>query len=395
MRACGTPHLLELYDGMKIAFVTYGFGLGGTDRVCCHLAQGFHDLGDDVTILACAGGGKGEPALKEIIRGGPPIRFLAGRRWGHRQLQKAMSILPYVCWLRRERPDFVVATGNNICRFTALGFRLAGVGDTSRLIVKTTNPIIRPRKGLAEKLRRRAFERAFRDASAVLTLSEEESLLLAQSFPTAATRFRAVYNPYLTAAFERDTESHAEARANPRLDDKIVMLAVGRLHGQKNYPRMLHAFASLVRAGRSNLTLRIAGDGPDRAAITALINELDIADNTELLGYTTDIPHLMATADVLLLSSDYEGLPAAVIEALACNCPVISTDCFPMAKALLGHLPGCLVVEQSDSDAFAVALARWLDERQALSPLRPYALRYSTANAIHSHRTAILESSSL
>jgi glycosyltransferase involved in cell wall biosynthesis len=381
---------------MKIAFVTFGFGLGGTDRVCCHLAQGFHDSGDDVAILACAGGGKGEPVLHGIIAGGPPTTFLTHRRWGHRQVQKFMSLLPYIRWLRRERPDFVVATGNNICRFTALGFRLAGIGTTSRLVIKTTNPVIRPRKGLKERLRRRAFEHAFRDASAVLTLSDQESLLLARSFPAAANRFRAVYNPYLTAAFERaSAENHAERKASGRNDGRIVMLTVGRLHHQKNYPRMLHAFAKIVRGGRTDLILRIAGDGPDRAEVAELINKLNIAHNVELLGYTSNVPELMAAADVLLLSSDYEGLPAVVIEALACNCPVISTDCFPMAKALLEPLPGCLVVEQSDPDCFAAALTQWLESPRERHPLRSHALRYSTASAIQSHRKAILESSSL
>jgi glycosyltransferase involved in cell wall biosynthesis len=381
---------------MKIAFVTYGFGLGGTDRVCCHLARGFHDLGDEVSILACAGREEGESALKDTIAGGPHTVFLTRSRWGHRQVQKLMSMLPYIHWLKQERPDFVVATGNNICRFTALGFRLAGVRNTSRLIIKTTNPVIRPKKGLGERLRRRAFERAFRDASAVLTLSDEESSQLAQSFPRAASRFRAVYNPYLTATFEQaSAESHAEREACARDDNKVIMLAVGRLHHQKNYPRMLRAFAALVRAGRTNLLLRIAGDGPDRAAIVELINELNIADYVELLGYTGEVPKLLTTADVLLLSSDYEGLPAVVIEALACNCPVISTDCFPMAKALLGPLPECLVVEQNNSDAFATALNQWLEDSWERPPLRPHALRYSTASAIQSHRAAILESSSL
>lgn len=379
---------------MKIAFVTYGFGLGGTDRVCCHLAQGFHDMGDEVTILACARGGKGEPALRDIIKGGPPVAFLTNRKWGHRQAQKIMSMLAYIRWLRRERPDFVVATGNNICRFTALGFRLAGMKRTSRLIIKTTNPVLRPRKSLAEKIRRRAFGRAFLDASAVLTLSEEESLLLARTFPKSATQFRAVYNPYLTAAFEQDpAEGHVNEGSSSWDDKKTVMLAVGRLHHQKNYPRMLRAFAALIQAGRSNLTLRISGDGPDREAIIRLIQKLNIAENVELLGYTNDVRGLMAAADVLLLSSDYEGLPAVAIEALACNCPVISTNCFPMAKTLLGSLPRCIVVDEGSTEAFTAALTQWLDGARERPSLRPYALRYSTPSAIQSHRAAILESS--
>lgn len=375
---------------MKIAFVTYGLGLGGTDRVCCQLAQGFRELGDDVSILACSNGGRGEAALRGIIEGGPSLVILARRKWGHRQIQKMMALPNYVRWLRSERPDFVVATGNNICRFTALGFRLAKVGARSQLVIKTTNPVVRRRKTLPEFFRRRAFGRAFRAACAVLTLSEEEAVGLTRNFPDVANRFGPVYNPYLTEAFEQGSAANIAPKAEK--EGKTVMLAVGRLHHQKNYPRMLKAFAELIGDGRTDVVLRIAGDGPDRREITALISDLGIADHVELLGYTTDIPQLMVDADVLLLSSDYEGLPAVVIEALACNCPVVSTDCFPMAKSLLEPLPACLVVEGRDAGSFAAALHKWLDLPRIRPLLRPHALRYSTANAVESHRVAMLKS---
>ena len=326
---------------MKIAFVTYGLGLGGTDRVCCHLARGFHDAGDAVTILACTDKGRGATALQDIIEGGPAVISLTRRKWGHRQIQKMMALLAYVRWLRAERPDFVVATGNNICRFAALGFRLARIKSTSRLAIKITNPVIRSRKKmLPEYIRRRAYDRAFRNSAAILTLSDEEAVVLAQWFPDAADRFHSVYNPYLTAAFEQGSaDSNANEGPEAGQGGKTVMLAVGRLHHQKNYPRMLKAFASVVHRGRRDLLLRIAGDGPDQSQVMAMISDLGIEDHVELLGYTNDIPQQMSNADVLLLSSDYEGLPAVVIEALACNCPVISTNCFPLAKSLLEPLP--------------------------------------------------------
>lgn len=375
---------------MKIAFVTYGLGLGGTDRVCCHLARGFHGLGDQVQILACANGGQGQPALKAIIEGGPTLTLLTRKKWGNRQVQKMMALPTYVRWLRAERPDFVVATGNNICRFTALGFRLARIASTSRLVIKTTNPVVRRKKSLSEYIRRRAFGRAFRAASAVLTLSKEEASLLARTFPDAANHFHPVYNPYLTEAFEQATAVPNKASVDG-VNGPTVMLAVGRLHHQKNYARMLRAFAMLIESGRRDLLLRIIGDGPDRQQITALINELGIADRVEMPGYTTDIPHQMARADVLLLSSDYEGLPAVVIEALACDCPVISTNCFPMAKALLEPLPGCLVVDGKDDSSFAAAMGKWLDMPRIRPTLRPHALHYTTASAVQSHRTAMLQ----
>ncbi|MET0248223.1 MAG: glycosyltransferase [Sphingobium sp.] len=374
----------------KIAFVTFGLGLGGTDRVCCHLARGFHEAGDDVTVLACTGKGKGQAILDAVIADGPSFVELAGVAWKNRQVQKAHALIGYVRWLRAERPDFVVATGNNICRFTALGFRLARIRSDSRLIIKITNPVIRPRRKLSERIRRHSLARAFEDAAAVLTLSREEARILACAFPRAAGRFHHVYNPYLTDAFDH-ASSDIERCERPKStgnDNKTVMLAVGRLHHQKNFPRMLHAFATLIHAGQSDLLLKIVGDGPDRQQIADLIDKLGLTEHVQMLGYSSDIPKSMAAADVLLLSSDYEGLPAVVIEALACDCPVISTDCFPAAKSLLQGIPHCRVADK-DVASLAAAMKTWLDMPRGRPKLREHALRYSTANAVESHRSAM------
>jgi glycosyltransferase involved in cell wall biosynthesis len=110
----------------------------------------------------------------------------------------------------------------------------------------------------------------------------------------------------------------------------------------------------------------------------------------QFLGYVSDVPALMASADLFVLSSDYEGLPAVVVEALAMNCPVISTDCFANARDLLEGLPGCAVAER-DSEALAEALRRWLAAPAPRPELRPFAERYSTRSAVESHLRAMEE----
>src|SRR5690606_33267050 len=116
--------------------------------------------------------------------------------------------------------------------------------------------------------------------------------------------------------------SVAEAAAEPGAGCRFV--AIGRLVAQKNYPLLIEAFA-LHAWPEDRLT--IAGEGPERSSIQSLIDQHELGDRVALAGHSDDVPELLDRSDVLVLSSDYEGLPAVIIEALAAGLPVATTDC--------------------------------------------------------------------
>ena len=160
-----------------------------------------------------------------------------------------------------------------------------------------------------------------------------------------------------------------------------LILGVGRFEPQKRFDLLLRAFA-LTSDRRSRLVL--LGDGADRPALTRLAAELGIADRLEMPGFVTDVAPWFARADLFVLSSVYEGLPAVVLEAMAANCPVISTNCFPAAQDLIGTAQGCAILATAD----ASQLARLIDVglyQPRPTQLRAIAERYSIANAIKSH----------
>jgi len=361
-----------------ITLVAYAADQGGTTRVLCHLARGFAAAGHRVAVLYCTSAGLA-PDLSEVLGTAVETHTLTDHRWRGRALGQIATFAAYRRWLQRHRPDIVLGTGNNINWFAALGALSAGA--PGRYYVKTTNPIVRQSDGPFNGwLRRAVYGLIFRRSAGVLTLSDEETALLQSQFPPARDRFRTVYNAYLTDAF-------AQPRRTPRGDGPIILLGAGRLAAQKRFDRLLRAFAA---AGSSDARLRIAGDGPDRAALTALAADLGVAERVEMIGYTADMPAQMAAADLFVLSSDYEGLPAVVIEALASDLPVVSTDCFPSARGLLTDLPGCATVDCS-TDALADALGTWLASPPERGDLKCFAKRYSTANAVASHLAAMDE----
>src|SRR6185503_9029583 len=103
---------------------------------------------------------------------------------------------------------------------------------------------------------------------------------------------------------------------------------------------------------RGDARLTILGDGPLRHSLEALARSLGIADRVDTPGYGDVLPRLRQ-ADLFVLSSDYEGLPAVVLEALASGVPVVTSDSFLAAREMLEGAPGCAVVPIRDPDALA------------------------------------------
>ncbi|WP_176591503.1 glycosyltransferase [Sphingobium sp. EM0848] len=363
----------------KIALVTYEMNQGGTNRVLCQLADGFSAAGYETFILSCTSTGILNRHFSDKLCSSVENIALSNRAWKSRSWGQIRTFIRYRRWLKAVKPDIVLATGNNISWFSGLGTLLMPA-PRARLIIKTTNPIIRERDGaFVSTIRRTVYSFLFRRADKVLTLSDAETALLQGQFPSASDRFATVFNAYITSPFDR-TGPLPPAPGRTR-----IVVGIGRLVEQKNFPRLLHAFA---QGSDENVVLKIAGEGKDRKALESLARELGITDRVQFLGFVQDIPALLASADLFVLSSDYEGLPAVVVEALGCDCPVIATDCFANAKDLLEGLPGCRVTERS-VEALADALNDWLSTSMPRPSLRDHAEPYTTASSVRSHMTAM------
>ncbi len=135
-----------------------------------------------------------------------------------------------------------------------------------------------------------------------------------------------------------------------------VILGVGRLTEQKDFPTLIRAFAR-VRSERAS-RLVIVGDGkPEaRAALLRLASALGCADDLSLPGFTHNPFCYMANAGVFVLSSLHEGLPGVLIQALACGAPVVSTDCPSGPREILEAGRYGQLVDTGDDTAMAGAI---------------------------------------
>ena len=139
-----------------------------------------------------------------------------------------------------------------------------------------------------------------------------------------------------------------------------LVLFVGRLVEHKNLPRLLQAFAQVVKQ-RPRTRLLLAGSGPLHDALAAQIGQLGLQDHALLLGEQSEVPALMEAADLVVLPSLREGLSNVVLEAMALGRAVLSTPVGGIPQAIDNGQHGVLV-EPTDTDALARALLTLIDD---------------------------------
>ncbi len=140
------------------------------------------------------------------------------------------------------------------------------------------------------------------------------------------------------------------------------IIAVGSLKEQKNYPLMLEAFAKL--RVHEEARLLILGTGVMEPKIRELVAALGLGEQVILAGHVQDVRAFYQSADLLAVTSDYEGFGNVIVEAMSCGLPVVSTDCPTGPSEILGKGKWGELVPVGDSEAFAAAMVRTLNRKR-------------------------------
>ena len=177
-------------------------------------------------------------------------------------------------------------------------------------------------------------------------------------------RVRTLLNGIDPGAFKRDRALERDARSALGLSPSdVVVGAVGRLEQQKRFDWLIHAFTEVWR-DRPQLRLVIGGDGSLRPSLEALARKVLPEGVCRFLGHRADVVQLHHAFDVFAQSSDYEGTPNAVLEAMALETPVVATDVGGTGQLLHDGVHG-LLVPAEDRQGFAEAIIRTFDDAAA------------------------------
>jgi len=195
--------------------------------------------------------------------------------------------------------------------------------------------------------------------------------------PRAVACSTAVYDAFVDAGLGAGLEIIANGIEGPRGDtlaagerqrvrerfgagpDTVLFATVGRLVVQKGHRELLQAFAEIVAERGESVALVIFGDGPMRAELEERCRELALEDRVSFAGFESEVARLLPAVDAVVFSSHHEGLPVALLEAMAAGRPILATD-LPSLRDALGD---GLIVPPRDVARLAEALGRLADDR--------------------------------
>lgn len=331
---------------MKILYVITGLGQGGAERVVCDLADKMYEKGHEVKIAYLTGEVLTLPESKsiEVIK----INLNKAKDLPSSYFRLAKLIRTY-------NPDVVhshMVHANIMTRLVRL------VIPMQKLICTAHN------SNEGGFLRMLMYRITHKLADVTTNVSNEAVKAFESMRAVPYDEMRAIYNGIDLKRFfyNLNARSEIEQELNISSDDKVI-LAVGRLSEQKDYPNLLNAIHALKKDCDFAFKLIIVGEGELRALIENTIDRLDIRDNVVLLGRRDDIPRLMSATDLFVLPSKYEGFGLVVAEAMACKCLVVATDCGGVAEVL--NNPEFLV-PHSDSNALKNKIKYALNVNKAL-----------------------------
>ena len=269
------------------------------------------------------------------------------------------ALIELVRLFRRERPDIVHTHSSKAGLVGRLAARIAGVP----VVVHTVHgwsfhegmsPVARAVAVRIERL-------AARWTSTLVVVADHDAEIGSEKGIGRWGQYALVRSAVDVEALRRAAGSRAEARAALGIPEGVPVLGtVTRLCRQKDPTTLLEAARRVVDS-RPDARLVVVGDGPMRADVEQLIDELDLRPHVSLLGPRTDVAALLPGFDAFVLSSLWEGLPRVVIEAMAVGVPVVATDVGGIDEAVTDGVSG-LLATAGDAEALAGAVLRVFDE---------------------------------
>jgi len=361
----------------KAAFVLADLEAGGAQRVILTVARNM-DRGRIDPILV-------------VINPWGPLRLdlpdsLPVHRMNVARLRHAIPGL--VRLLRRLSPDVVLTTVSHL-NLSLLAMRRFLPKNTRVLVREANTPSARIHGTAHPRAYGFLYRRLYPRSDAILCNSEYMKQDMAELLPSAEERMHVIPNPVDTerirTGMDRGKNSYEAGRVN--------LVSVGRLNRQKGYDLLLRAMGA-AGAQAPGLRLYLVGDGPEKASLEGLSQELGLKGTVFFVGHQDNPYPFMAHADLFVSSSRYEGSPNAVLESLACGTPVLAFDCPGGTREIIAEDRNGWLVPAEDIEAMTTKLLELVRNRawegmkdQSLLP-EPFLCE----NAVRAYESLLIES---
>ena len=287
-------------DNYKLLFYISTIRGGGAARVMTNIANAFCEKGI-VVVFVTNFNDSHEYYLKENIK---RLNIEKSEDKRNFLLKNTSRIMALRRIIRDEKPDVCISfMGENNFRLICATRRLR-----TRTIISVRND---PEREYSNKIHKILAKLLFPKADGVVFQTEDAKAW----FPhRVQEKSRVIFNQVDEKFFCK----------NPEIGQYIV--ACGRLSKQKNYKMLLNAFAQVIKVF-PNEELRIYGEGELKDELIEYTKMLGINNSVYFMGFSTNMEKVYENAKLMVMTSTYEGMPNAILEALASSVPVISTDC--------------------------------------------------------------------
>lgn len=279
--------------------------------------------------------GKLRPVLAMLVAEGPYMEALKGDvpvvELGALRIRS--SIYKLAKCIRRIRPDIVFST----LIYPNAGLILSAILSATKVPIvlrETNHPTASGRK--MGTFSDQAIGWAYRRSDRVVALSKGVRKNLIERYALKPERVVTIYNPVDIEHIQRLSREEPEGCPwdNTRDRKLFEILAVGKLHRQKGFDLLIQALTSL---DDRPCRLTILGEGPEKEALKNQARKLGIGDRLFMPGFKKNPYSWMARADLLVLSSRWEGFGHVIAESMACGTAVLSTQCFSGPDEIIAH----------------------------------------------------------
>lgn len=291
---------------------------------------------------------------------------------------------------RRNSPDLIISSATHLNLTTTLAKRLSKISSIHLAVEHNTYSRVAHRASARNRWRWRylipLLERVYAHTDRVVAVSDGVANDLSALMNLEGGKIVTIYNPVIGEEFEFKREERID---HPWLtqNNLPVIVSMGRFNDEhKNFSLLIRAF-KLLRVARA-AKLIIIGEGKDRPFYEMLVEELDLSEDVQFPGFISNPLPYLKHSSCFVLSSTHEGLPTVLIEALACGCPVVSTDCPSGPREILDHGRYGRLVPLNSDRALAAAIADTLDSIPDRAFLSARGMEYSADKAARSYLQA-------
>ena len=304
----------------RVAIMLYRLKFGGAERVMLTLAEAFIKRGLIVDLVACEA--KGE--FLESVPDGINIVNLDALG----TFKAAKRLIQYI---DRDKPDSILANGDRCTMAAYLARRWTNASPKIITVIHhdLIGALLTQEGGTLKSrflawIKKIPMKFIYPRIDRVVAVSKGTADSVTQFLRYPREKIEVIYNPI------KIDEIHAKAEEPVEhpwfaTKDLPVIISVGRLTPQKDFPTLIRAFALVLKKRQARLV--IVGEGPERPYLERLIAELGIGDSVALLGFQDNPYKFVKRADLFVMSSVFEGLPTVLLEAMAIGTPIVSTDC--------------------------------------------------------------------